>query len=71
MSYGKRAPAGTCDYCMAMPAIKTLSDSSEACTKCLRRMYTTTAVTTTYRPGRNDLCPCGSGKKWKRCCSRK
>jgi uncharacterized protein YecA (UPF0149 family) len=20
------------------------------------------------RVGRNDLCPCGSGKKWKRCC---
>lgn len=20
------------------------------------------------RPGRNDPCPCGSGKKWKRCC---
>ena len=20
------------------------------------------------RPGRNDLCPCGSGKKYKRCC---
>lgn len=26
-----------------------------------------------YRPGkagRNDLCPCGSGLKWKRCCGR-
>jgi hypothetical protein len=22
-------------------------------------------------PGRNDPCPCGSGKKWKRCCSGK
>jgi hypothetical protein len=20
------------------------------------------------KPGRNDLCPCGSGKKYKRCC---
>jgi uncharacterized protein len=20
------------------------------------------------RPGRNDLCPCGSGRKYKRCC---
>jgi len=20
------------------------------------------------RPGRNDVCPCGSGKKYKRCC---
>lgn len=22
-------------------------------------------------PGRNDLCPCGSGKKFKRCCFSK
>lgn len=21
--------------------------------------------------GRNDLCPCGSGKKYKKCCMRK
>ena len=21
--------------------------------------------------GRNDLCPCGSGKKYKQCCGRK
>lgn len=21
-----------------------------------------------YRPGRNEPCPCGSGKKYKRCC---
>lgn len=23
------------------------------------------------RPGRNDLCPCGSGKKYKKCCMEK
>ncbi len=23
------------------------------------------------KPGRNDLCPCGSGKKYKKCCSKK
>jgi len=21
-------------------------------------------------PGRNDLCPCGSGKKYKNCCGK-
>jgi len=21
------------------------------------------------RPGRNDMCPCGSGKKYKKCCA--
>jgi len=23
------------------------------------------------KPGRNDPCPCGSGKKYKKCCGRK
>ena len=23
------------------------------------------------RPGRNDACPCGSGKKFKQCCASK
>ena len=27
------------------------------------------AVTPTKRPGRNDPCPCGSGVKYKKCCS--
>ncbi|MGR9117332.1 MAG: SEC-C metal-binding domain-containing protein [Gammaproteobacteria bacterium] len=22
------------------------------------------------KPGRNDPCPCGSGKKYKKCCGR-
>ncbi|MCY2987047.1 MAG: SEC-C metal-binding domain-containing protein [Planctomycetota bacterium] len=25
----------------------------------------------TKRVGRNDPCPCGSGKKYKKCCMRK
>jgi len=25
---------------------------------------------TALKPGRNDLCPCGSGRKFKRCCER-
>jgi preprotein translocase subunit SecA len=27
-------------------------------------------VRTTQKPGRNDPCPCGSGKKYKKCCGR-
>jgi hypothetical protein len=23
------------------------------------------------KPGRNDLCPCGSGRKYKKCCETK
>ena len=29
------------------------------------------AVRAEKRVGRNDLCPCGSGKKYKNCCLRK
>jgi preprotein translocase subunit SecA len=27
-------------------------------------------VKVTKKPGRNDLCPCGSGKKYKKCCGK-
>ena len=30
----------------------------------------TTIVRDTPKVGRNDLCPCGSGKKYKKCCGR-
>ena len=29
-----------------------------------------TPVTVKNEPGRNDPCPCGSGKKYKKCCGR-
>jgi len=29
-----------------------------------------TTIVTSKRPGRNDPCPCGSGKKYKKCCLR-
>ena len=28
-------------------------------------------MTNTNKAGRNDLCPCGSGKKFKKCCELK
>jgi len=38
----------------------------------LQRMYKEQRNINTVRlgrkPGRNDLCPCGSGKKYKKCC---
>jgi tetratricopeptide (TPR) repeat protein len=30
----------------------------------------TSAAATRVKPGRNDACPCGSGKKYKRCCGQ-
>ena len=32
--------------------------------------YVTMPVILKKAPGRNDLCPCGSGKKYKKCCGR-
>ena len=29
-----------------------------------------TPVRAAKKPGRNDPCPCGSGKKYKKCCGR-
>jgi len=29
-----------------------------------------TVVRTSPKVGRNDPCPCGSGKKYKQCCGR-
>jgi uncharacterized protein YecA (UPF0149 family) len=31
---------------------------------------TTTPIRLAPEPGRNSLCPCGSGRKYKRCCSQ-
>ena len=32
--------------------------------------FVTMPVIVNKVPGRNDLCPCGSGKKYKKCCGR-
>jgi len=34
----------------------------------LRKSVVTTVRHETAAPGRNDVCPCGSGKKYKKCC---
>jgi Protein of unknown function (DUF4238)/SEC-C motif len=33
-----------------------------------RRRITSNRAPSSYNPGRNDRCPCGSGKKYKHCC---
>lgn len=38
--------------------------------KAMRRREVEKAVVERGRIGRNELCPCGSGKKYKRCCGR-
>ena len=48
------------------------SDLSEAVTNELaeEESATTSPVTGTKKPKRNDPCPCGSGKKYKHCCGK-
>jgi len=36
-----------------------------------RVLQVTTVESNKPKPGRNDLCPCGSGKKYKNCCGKK
>ena len=37
----------------------------------IRRQPKPQPVISSYRPGRNQPCPCGSGKKYKKCCGVK
>jgi uncharacterized protein YchJ len=34
-----------------------------------RRQKVTQFLASNNKPGRNDPCPCNSGKKWKKCCA--
>jgi uncharacterized protein YchJ len=34
----------------------------------IRKNYLETVTAKREKPGRNDPCPCGSGKKYKKCC---
>ncbi len=51
-----------------IPAESRILLESEA--KAMQRKEVERAVVERGRIGRNELCPCGSGKKYKRCCGR-
>ncbi|MGN0659624.1 MAG: SEC-C metal-binding domain-containing protein [Emergencia sp.] len=57
------------DYLYSIPAWKdVLSEEKRlAIVKDFKRSKT---VHVEKKPGRNDPCPCGSGKKYKKCCGR-
>ena len=61
----------------AHPAYKTLREATESddgwiSVQAMDALRGGRAVGPAPRPvGRNDPCPCGSGKKYKRCCGRK
>lgn len=60
---------GTCQICNNRPAIKTNSYSTPVCNKCA--LGNKTIIVNVRQPKRNDLCTCGSGKKYKKCCLKK
>jgi hypothetical protein len=55
------------EHLVALPEWKQIFDE-----EILGRLYKEQRLSSTVRksktPGRNDLCPCGSGKKYKKCC---
>lgn len=55
------------DYLYSLPQWDTVIslDAKESITTSYKRSKT---VVKTKEPGRNDPCPCGSGKKYKKCC---
>jgi hypothetical protein len=66
----RHAKIGVCAYCKKHPIFKTEGDGTGICQKCLHRKMTVQPIKAQDSPGRNDPCPCGSGKKFKRCCIR-
>ena len=42
----------------------------EAEEKLIKETPKVEAIRATAGPGRNDPCPCGSGKKYKKCCGK-
>lgn len=53
---------------IAEAELKTMS-SGHSTTASIKKRYRGTPLTVQTRIGRNDLCPCGSGKKVKKCCT--
>lgn len=58
--YDEGSPAEA-RHCLQLTALPLLDDEPELLHWLLRQTHT---------PGRNDACPCGSGKKYKSCCGR-
>lgn len=65
----KNMVAAKADWLYELPQWKEIYSEEE-----LKKLYKEQKESTTIRKekkiGRNDLCPCGSGKKYKKCCGR-
>ena len=65
----KNMVAAKADWLYELPQWKEIYSEEE-----LKKLYKEQKESTTIRKekkiGRNDPCPCGSGKKYKKCCGR-
>lgn len=59
--------AAKCSYCLRRPAIKIDEKERPICLTC-HHAKPSPIVRQGEFVGRNQPCPCGSGKKYKRCC---
>jgi SWIM/SEC-C metal-binding protein len=50
--------------------IEVAPDEAEDIADLTRLQNPVATVTTAPKPGRNEPCPCGSGKKFKKCCGK-
>lgn len=68
-SYGKQKERGSfnCHICGA-DGFKADGESNVWCEKCLNKELHPQIIRDKPKVGRNDLCSCGSGKKYKKCC---
>ena len=55
---------------MSNQARESRQQATNTAMKSGRQGSSATVVRTTPKIGRNDPCPCGSGKKYKNCCGR-
>jgi len=58
-------------FCIAMNQIRKIKYEAHQNTKALYDSFGGAANQLGYKVGRNDPCPCGSGKKYKKCCLNK
>ncbi len=59
------------DHLYSLPQWKNIFDEEELTKLYKEQKKSTTIVNQGPKIGRNDPCPCGSGKKYKKCCGAK